>query len=503
MSTKLNSAAPTRETQGHDDSSGATIGGLPPETLIVTATILVCLGTVIALAVFLQFDDRGLDLFRVLVITLFTILPAVMYYVFMASKKNSLFQEFVSNLERLGLLRDQRDEQGTSNDRDGSRYFKRTRVLSYIDRFEAVYGPVGARQKRALLEASDCSPTVDAEPSRAEPADGRIFSPATAVPVFIATFLIGLGWIQFIPPLSGSETTAPSPNASLHAALLYNELPALFAFLGAYFFSLQMLYRRYVTNDLQASAFVSVCIRIILGVIGAWLLQVVFSTDAVEMTGEAYWLLFAAFVLGVFPPVLWRVIRELSSRLLIFGNIVPNLQSDLPLRDLDGLTIWHQARLEEEDIENGFNMANADVLALMVNTKMPPERIVDWVDQAILYGCFARTGGDEHDGGSRRSLAGLGIRTASALLAAVREAETDTAVRAELHERLPRLQALTLAARIGQSCNIKLIEHWRAQYPRSTTSDVSAAPVHADRRPADGHRESAGSNGAQIRQDLR
>lgn len=432
-------------------------------------TTLLSLGAVIALAMFLRFDNWGLDLFRILVITLFTILPAVMYYVFMASRKSSLFQEFVSHLGRLGLLRSQRTEEDDLSGSDEGRYFKRTRILSYIDRFEAVYGPVGTRPKAALLEATECSLPPDGARSRSGPEDGRILSPVTAVPVFMATLLIGLGWIQFIPPWSGSVPAEKAANASLHSALLYNELPALFAFLGAYFFSLQMLYRRYVTNDLRASAYVSVSIRIILGVIGAWLLQVVFSANGMLMDQDPYWLLFASFVIGAFPPVLWRVLRDLSSRLLIFGKVVPNLDSDLPLSELDGLTIWHQTRLEEEDVENAFNMANADIIALMVNTKMPPERIVDWVDQAILYACLGREIGNGSSGDDVRSrLSGIGIGTGSALKAALGIAEKDARLQVELRGALSSLHAMALVTRIERFGNIALIDHWRAHCPRST-----------------------------------
>ena len=63
---------------------------------------------------------------------------------------------------------------------------------------------------------------------------------------------------------------------------------------------------------------------------------------------------------------------------------MPTLKEGLPLSDLDGLTVWHESRLEEEDIENIPNMATADIVDLMVNTRFPANRIIDWVDQAIL-----------------------------------------------------------------------------------------------------------------------
>jgi hypothetical protein len=47
--------------------------------------------------------------------------------------------------------------------------------------------------------------------------------------------------------------------------------------------------------------------------------------------------------------------------------------------------VWHEARFEEEDIENVANMASTDIVELLLNARMPPNRIIDWVDEAILY----------------------------------------------------------------------------------------------------------------------
>ena len=55
-----------------------------------------------------------------------------------------------------------------------------------------------------------------------------------------------------------------------------------------------------------------------------------------------------------------------------------------PLNKLDGLTVWHETRLEEEDVENVPNMASVDIVELMLYTQIPMERLVSWIDQAIL-----------------------------------------------------------------------------------------------------------------------
>ena len=54
----------------------------------------------------------------------------------------------------------------------------------------------------------------------------------------------------------------------------------------------------------------------------------------------------------------------------------------MPLNRLDGLTVWHETRLE--DIENVHNMATADIVDLLVDTRIPADRVIDWIDRAIL-----------------------------------------------------------------------------------------------------------------------
>ena len=39
-------------------------------------------------------------------------------------------------------------------------------------------------------------------------------------------------------------------------------------------------------------------------------------------------------------------------------------------------------------------MASADIVELMLNTRLPADRIIDWVDQAILYTTSGQNGKD-------------------------------------------------------------------------------------------------------------
>ena len=79
-----------------------------------------------------------------------------------------------------------------------------------------------------------------------------------------------------------------------------------------------------------------------------------------------------------------------------------------PVTDLDGVNLWSRARLFEEGIEDMQNFTTANLVDLMLNTRVPINRLVDWIDQSFLYLRVSKTDRDD--------LRRLGIRTASDLL---------------------------------------------------------------------------------------
>lgn len=486
---------------------------LSTESWTAAAALIISLFAVVWLAAGMNFNegDVGLELFRVLMIVTFTILPAVMYYVFIATTKANLFQEYVSNLGRLGLLRPHQIVEEDPITFRNRQYLNHMRVDSYLVRFEGVYGSVGLELEKKLISATNTDidkddpaglatmPLADihtrqharleARTHKLSPSQKRrsgvvIFSFATAIPVFLASLLIGLGWVQFIPPLA-LESVAGVPGgittlASLHPDLPYNRLPALFAFLGAYFYALQMIYRRFMTNDLKASIFTSLSTRIVLAVIAACVLQAVLvrtsGGDPRPFLPDEM-LLATAFVMGAFPPVIWRLLRNVMRPVTLLKGIVPAFESDLPLSRLDGLTIWHQTRLEEEDIENVYNMADTHILSLMLNTKVPANRIIGWVDQAILLSCTNAVQKPVTNGATKKVqsivdvLAQHGIRTASALVDLALAQDkldqrwTSTTIDTNLLQRLARS--------VYSYPNLELIMNWKRELGRVKYDEMS------------------------------
>jgi hypothetical protein len=80
------------------------------------------------------------------------------------------------------------------------------------------------------------------------------------------------------------------------------------------------------------------------------------------------------------------------------------------------LNIWYESRLVEEGIEDMQNLATADIVNLMLYTRVPVERLIDWIDQSHLYLRVKVCNRDEctHRLCTRR-LRELGIRTATDL----------------------------------------------------------------------------------------
>src|SRR5215217_3180472 len=155
-----------------------------------------------------------------------------------------------------------------------------------------------------------------------------------------------------------------------------------FAFLGAYAFIVQSLIRRFYQSDLRPSAYASVVLRIIVVLLTMAALHQLLG--AVTPATEAA----IAFMVGFFPVIAFQALqRATAATLRVF---VPQLTPDYPLNQLDGLNVWYEARLLEEGIEDMQSLATANLVDVILHTRVPVGRLVDWVDQAHLYLRFDR-----------------------------------------------------------------------------------------------------------------
>ena len=63
-------------------------------------------------------------------------------------------------------------------------------------------------------------------------------------------------------------------------------------------------------------------------------------------------------------------------------------------------------------------MASVDVVDLMLHTQIPAERLIGWIDQAILYSVLGPRAAGPGEDTPRNKLRNLGLRTASQVVAA-------------------------------------------------------------------------------------
>jgi hypothetical protein len=293
-------------------------------------------------------DQVSIALLKMALVGCLSFMPGWLYVRFLGRRAGALWNEYVLNLHRLGWDRPQflpeppQDSQFHAEwrtnggaDVDGARNV-------YCQKFYAYFG-------RAVDTAGRDDTTVRTD---------------TMFPVFLATAFISTGWTAVL--WDDSFVTAPSS--------VWDVLK--FAFLGAYVFTMQSLVRRFFQSDLRPSAYASALLRfIVVLAFTAALLQLASEPGSTEAV--------VAFVVGIFPVVALQALQRAAAALL--GVVVPTVTADYPLNQIDGLDLWYEARLLEEGIEDMQNLTTANLVDVMLHTRVPVARLVDWVDQAHLY----------------------------------------------------------------------------------------------------------------------
>jgi hypothetical protein len=177
--------------------------------------------------------------------------------------------------------------------------------------------------------------------------------------------------------------------------------------------------------------------------------------------------------------VAWQIVQAAVKRFTGAALLLPSLQAQLPISDLDGLTVWHEARLEEEDVENIPNMATVDLVDLMIDTRFPAERIIDWVDQAILYTHLGPEKPQANQPTRREILRAHGIRTASGLVEAFhRSKQSPERGFEKILDAEGRSPMRSLIDALGTNPNLKLVQVWRGigVYPPTVLAVEAAGP---------------------------
>ena len=278
-------------------------------------------------------------LMQLIFITVATLLPALMYFQFDA--------------ERLGTLRD----------RWIQNVFRLDPTVSTVCDVNAKYG-------RQLDEAYGST-----DEGRGRLTRGR------RSPIILTTLILAFGWLLILLKAGDRIDVGPAEDPGLSFVSLLDPDQSLvaFAFLGAYFFGLQLIWQGYVRADLRPKTYTTIAVRVLVVVILAWLIE---ATMNAGQSPELLYLL--AFGAGFVPDrvlhLLWeRVAPVLGRRFALFAE-----DRQQPLTELEGIDLYERTRLSEEGITSVEALAHHDLLDLFFKTRIPAARLVDWTDQAVL-----------------------------------------------------------------------------------------------------------------------
>jgi hypothetical protein len=335
-----------------------------------------------------------LGMLQIFAVSVLAFLPACMFARFETVRAQSVLDEYVLNLHRLGM--------------DLPQYLPRPpRSSIYFDRWQQAEGDRFEGERNLYREKFDAYYGRSTDHGGA---GGYRVKAETVVPVALATGVFVAGWTAVLGPLRLTEV-GPQQLGSLTTPDLLGV-----GFVGAYLFTLQVLIRRYFQADLKASAYVNAVTRVV-----SALIVVPVMNDALLQVASPQTRVGVAFVVGFFPLVGLQALEKAAA--LALRTLVPSLRNDYPLSDLDGVSVWYEARLLELGIEDMENLATANLVDVILHSQVPVARLVDWVDQAHLY---LHLEPRANDGGTRQVLRRLGIRTATALEDALRPSPNGT-----------------------------------------------------------------------------
>ncbi len=389
------------EAPGHDRSSpgaGKVSAGERLSVVFLSALLLLAIVAVLLPAVMVR-EASGVILAKLAAATMLALLPGWLYLQFIKNKGRSLYDEYVINLFRLHI-----DEYANlPAPPQHTSYYKlwqerhaalgvETKDNLYRKKFEAIYGRGSVSTFDLIYERR----TVRAQTE-------------TFAPVLFATVLLALGWVLVLQPERWSDVELFGGSLSGQPQLPNEVLR--FGFLGAYSFILQDIVRRYFRDDLKTGAYVAGVARIVFVTLILVAVQLVAPEGSRELQAAL------GFMVGFFPQIGLQALHAALSKPL--GLLIPTLKIDHPLSELDGLNIWYEARLAEEGVEDMQNLVSANLVDLMLHSRAPIARLVDWIDQALL--CLhlpsARDiGVPERSAETPRArLRTMGIRTASDL----------------------------------------------------------------------------------------
>ena len=335
---------------------------LPPKTVarLRRAWANICMNAIVALVLFLAWSlawpplevrpQAGVLSLEVFAVWSLSFLPGWLYLRFLGQRAGALWDEYVLNLHRLRW--------------DSPRHLPKPPVNSeYYAEWLADGGALLTQQPNIYQMKFDAY--YGKSVSRSSQRDSSPVKIEALFPVFLTTAALAVCWTAVLW----------SPRFTSNPSSFWDVLK--FGFLGAYSFILQMLVRRFFQSDLRPAAYANALLRLIVVLILVSALYQILPQDNPRSAAVI------AFVIGFFPLAGMQAIQRLAATALRVA--VPSLSPPYPLNQIDGLSVWYEARLLEEGIEDMQSLATANFVDVILHTRVPVSRLVDWVDQAHLY----------------------------------------------------------------------------------------------------------------------
>jgi hypothetical protein len=298
---------------------------------------------------------------QIFFVAIASLLPALLYFLFDREHLDTLRQRFTRQIMRF----------------DSGLRSRREVVAKYGNQMDEAYG---------------------------RDAKGKLL-PGRRSPLLLATLVISLGWTFTL--LHGDVLIVRE--RGIAALFEPRQTTVSFAFIGAYFYGLNAVLRGYIRKDLRPKTYSSLTVRIFIVVVLAWVLELVWQSNTDSN------LFIVAFLAGIVPETALVLIMEAVRGAV--GSSFPGIDQDPDqLTKLEGIDLYDRARLFDEGVTNVESLAHHDVVELMLQTRIPVPRLVDWVDQAILYPhAGARSAGEGSREECLKRLRDYGIRTATDL----------------------------------------------------------------------------------------
>ena len=222
---------------------------------------------------------------------------------------------------------------------------------------------------------------------------GRNGLHAFLLPMLVNMVLVFLMWNAALFPygvagmfdgLDGSGEVRISiailvPVVVMHASVV------TWAFLGAYFYSIIVMIRRWMQMDLTVGSVWRIDVRLAVAFILGMLIMHTFSGPEEKHLVAQPALAALAFVSGIVPNTFLRWINRQAKRLLAVEDRggEPFGASDLRGK-IEGLSFWQLDRLAEEGIESVQDLAMKEIPSLFIRTRFDTPLLMFWVDRALL-----------------------------------------------------------------------------------------------------------------------